>query len=258
MSERKLGEILRERRESLNLSIEEAAKATKLKKSTILALENGDYKELQEPVYIRGFLKIYASLLNLDYNKLSTILDEELRLAGKLEEEEKRGIRKLKPLFLLIIIIVIIIVFIFLIAFRQGPLGFIVRRETRNRVEISQQIEKPTKEELQPLEKLVSEEPKPKEEKVTIKETPAQVIPEKREVSVEIKGLDYSWLRVIVDGNKVFEGFLNNGDFYSWKGKEKIIVRTGNAGGISITVNGKDLGILGKKGEVLEREFLPE
>ncbi len=258
MSERKLGEILRERRESLNLSIEEAAKATKLKKSTILALENGDYKELQEPVYIRGFLKIYASLLNLDYNKLSTILDEELRLAGNLEEEEKRDIRKLKPLFLLIIIIVIIIVFIFLIAFRQGPLGFIVRRETRNRVEISQQIEKPTKEELQPLEKLVSEEPKPKEEKVTIKETPAQVIPEKREVSVEIKGLDYSWLRVIVDGNKVFEGFLNNGDFYSWKGKEKIIVRTGNAGGISITVNGKDLGILGKKGEVLEREFLPE
>lgn len=258
MSERKLGEILRERRESLNLSIEEAAKATKLKKSTILALENGDYKELQEPVYIRGFLKVYASLLNLDYNKLSPILDRELRLAGKLEEEEERNNRGLKPLLLIISIIVIIIVFVLIIVFRHGTLGFIVRRETHtNRVEISQQIEEPAKEETQPLEKMVSKELQSKEE-VTVKETPSQVIPEKKEISIEIKGLDYSWLRVIVDGNKVFEGFLNNGDFYSWKGKERIIVRTGNAGGISIKVNGKDLGILGKKGEVLEREFLPE
>lgn len=257
MSERRLGEILRERRESLNLSIEEAAKATKLKKSTILALENGDYKELHEIVYIRGFLKVYASVLNLDYNKLSPILERELRLAGKLEEE--RDNRKLKPLLLLISIIVIIIVLILVIVFRHVPLGFIVRRETHtNKVEISQQIEESAKEEPQPLEKLISEEPKPKEEKVTIKETPSEAIPEKREISIEIKGLDYSWLRVIVDGNKVFEGFLNNGDFYSWKGKEKIIIRTGNAGGISITVNRKDLGILGKKGEVLEREFLPE
>lgn len=256
MSEKRLGEILKERRESLNLSVEEVAKATKLKKSTILALENGNYKELQEPIYIRGFLKIYTSILDLDYNKLSPILDKELRSAGKLEEEEKEGNKRLGFLFLLTGILVTIIIFVFV--FYRGPLGFIIRRETQtNRVEVSQQNES-IEEEVKPLEKVILEEPPPKEERVAITETPSQRIPEKKEIFVEIKGLDYSWLRVIVDGNKVFEGFLNTGDLYSWKGKEKIVVRTGNAGGINITINGKNLGTLGKKGEVLEKEFFPE
>ncbi|MBC7319410.1 helix-turn-helix domain-containing protein [bacterium] len=258
MSERRLGEILRERRESLNLSIEEVAKVTKLKKSTILALENGNYKELQEPIYIRGFLKIYASVLDLDYNKLSPILDRELRLAGKLEEEEEKNNRRLKLFFLITGIVITIAVFVFILVFYRNPVSLIIRQETQSsKVEVPQQVKESTKE-VKPLEKLVLEESQPKEEKITVTETPSQVIQKEKEVSVEIKGLGYSWLRVIVDGNKVFEGFLNSGDFYSWKGKEKIVVRTGNAGGISITVNGKNLGILGRKGEVLEREFLPE
>lgn len=260
MSERRLGEILRERRESLNLSIEEVARVTKLKKSIILALENGNYKELQEPVYIRGFLKIYASLLNLDYNILSPILDRELRLAGKLEEEEEKDRKGRKFFYFLITgIVVVIAIFVFIFVFYRNPVNPTVKQETQpNRIETLEQIEEAVKEETKSPEKLTLEKPQPKEEKITVTETSPQVIPKEKEISVEIRGLDYSWLRVIVDGNKVFEGFLNSGDLYSWKGKEKIVIRTGNAGGISITVNGKSLGILGRKGEVLEREFLPE
>ncbi|MCX7795101.1 MAG: DUF4115 domain-containing protein [bacterium] len=257
MSERRLGEILRERRESLNLSIEEAAKLTKLKKSTILAFENGNYKELQEPVYIRGFLKIYASVLGLDYNTLSPILDKELRLAGKLEEDEKRNSKGVRFLFVLTGIVVTVIIFVFVLVFHRGLLGFIIRQEAQtNGMKISLQKES-NKEEVNPPERSVLEEFKSKEERVTITKPSSQVTSERKEISIEIKGLDYSWIRVIVDGSKVFEGFLKTGDFYSWKGKEKIIIRTGNAGGINIIVNGRNLGILGKKGEVLEKEFLP-
>lgn len=252
MSEKRLGDILREKRESLNLTIEEVAKITKLKKSIILALEKGDYKELQEPVYIRGFLKIYASILGLEYKELSSLLDKELKEAGKLEEEEERD-KKTKVLFLFSSLVAILaIIFIMVFILHWNPMNIIFKIERQA----------PKIESLQPRESGPSKEAPnitPRTETTEVK-TPEFIPPTKKEkeVSVTIKGLDYSWLRVIVDDKKEFEGFINGGDSYSWKGKEKIIVRTGNAGGISITVNGKELGILGKKGEVLEREFLPE
>ncbi|MGC8972243.1 MAG: helix-turn-helix domain-containing protein [bacterium] len=254
MNEIRLGDILRERRESLGLTIEEAAKITKLKKSVILALEKGDYKELQEPVYIRGFLKIYASILALDYKDLSPLLDKELRQAGKLEEEKRDKKIKISPLFYaLVVVSAIIFIIVIVFIFHWNPANIILKREGQV----------PKTESIQPRESKPPKEipnmpPKIETTKVKTSELISPTPTKEKEVSVEIRGLEYSWLRVIVDNKKEFEGFLNNGDFYSWKGKEKIIVRTGNAGGISITVNGRELGILGKKGEVLEREFLPE
>lgn len=253
MSERKLGDILRERRESLNLTLEEVAQITKLKKSVILALEKGDYKELQEPVYIRGFLKIYASMLGLEYRELSPLLDKELRQVGKLETEEEERDKKIKFFFLFSgLVVALVIIFITVSIFHWNPINIIFKIEKQA----------PKIESIQPRESGISKETPsipPKSETTEVK-IPEIIPPSKREreVSVTIKGLDYSWLRVIVDNKKEFEGFINTGDSYSWKGKEKIIVRTGNAGGVSIIVNGRELGILGRKGEVLEREFLPE
>lgn len=244
MNEKKLGDILRERRESLNLTIEEVAVITKLKKTTILALEKGNYKELQEPVYIRGFLKIYASTLGLDYKELSPLLDKELRAAGKDFEEEESPRKKSWLFFVGIAVIIVALVFYYI--FNWLPRGGTLKDKT--------EITKPATQPVQVKPEIESEKPKVKEKPVTRE----VVVPVKKEVSVEIKGLGYSWLRVIVDDKKVFEGFIDNGDSYSWKGEKKINIRVGNAGAVNVTVNNKDMGVLGKKGEVVEKEFLPE
>jgi cytoskeletal protein RodZ len=251
VSERRLGDILREKRESLNLTVEEVARITKLKKSTIVTLEKGDYKELQEAVYIRGFLKIYASLLGLDYRDLSPLLDRELKLAGKLEEEAEERRIQVPLLFTSIIAFILIVILIVVFVFHWNPKSIIFRTERQS----------PKIESVQPGKTELQKE-FPSVEKTTPESKTPEAIPPKvqkeKEVLVEIRGLDYSWLRVTVDDKKVFEGFLKSGESYSWKGKERITIRTGNAGGISIRVNGRDLGTLGKKGEVLEREFPAE
>jgi len=241
VNERKLGDILRERRESLNLSIKEVADITKLKKSTILALEEGNYKELPEPVYIRGFLKLYTSVLNLDYRNLSSLLEKELKLAGKIEGD---NIEEKHNLFWTILKVIIVVgVVISLIYFLS------LRRQSQSTKTLEQPpISRPTIEPIQKIPHLLSKD--------TDKEGSTEVA--KKEIILELNGVDYSWIRVIVDERKVFEGFINKDDHFVWKGKEKIKVRVGNAGGISIVLNGKDLGILGKRGQVLERDFLPE
>src|SRR4029077_1237663 len=64
-----------------------------------------------------------------------------------------------------------------------------------------------------------------------------------------------AWLQVEVDGQRSFEGVLKAGQSQTWKGKEQVFVWVGNAGGLSIVFNGKDLGPLGAVGEVVKKEF---
>ena len=63
-----------------------------------------------------------------------------------------------------------------------------------------------------------------------------------------------SWLRVTVDGSVSMEGTFPAGTTKTFHGKSAM-VRVGNAGGVEIYVNGKDVGKLGKSGDVVERAF---
>ncbi len=54
-----VGAILREAREKKKITIEDAARATKIKNDLIEALENDDYEKLPSPTYVKGFLKIF-------------------------------------------------------------------------------------------------------------------------------------------------------------------------------------------------------
>jgi cytoskeleton protein RodZ len=77
-------------------------------------------------------------------------------------------------------------------------------------------------------------------------------------VEVELRIVEYSWLRVIVDGEEVFAGSLEEGTTRTWRGRESIALRCGNAGGVEATVNGEPLGILGERGQVVDLEWLAE
>lgn len=63
------------------------------------------------------------------------------------------------------------------------------------------------------------------------------------------------WLEVKADGKVVYEGTLKKGDSQTWKGTDKVTVRVGDAGAVSFSVNGKDLGTAGKTGQVANKTF---
>ncbi len=63
-----------------------------------------------------------------------------------------------------------------------------------------------------------------------------------------------SWVRVVVDGNVAVEGVYPAGTLKTFHGKQAV-VRIGNAGGVDIVLNGRDLGKLGASGDVVERTF---
>jgi hypothetical protein len=61
-------------------------------------------------------------------------------------------------------------------------------------------------------------------------------------------------VRVTVDGTVAMEGTYPAGTKRAFRGKTAA-VRVGNAAGVALTVNGRDLGALGPAGAVVDRSF---
>lgn len=65
-----LGELLRQKRKELNVSLKEVENATSIRVTYLQALEDGEMQRLLSPVYAQGFFKQYASFLGLDGDSL--------------------------------------------------------------------------------------------------------------------------------------------------------------------------------------------
>lgn len=81
-----VGDQLRTAREAQKRDLRHVAEATKIRTDHLQALEAGDYSPFVAPVYIRGFVRTYATLLKLDVPKLMSALDEELAGTEKFRE----------------------------------------------------------------------------------------------------------------------------------------------------------------------------
>jgi cytoskeletal protein RodZ len=81
-----VAEQLRAAREAQNLNLHQVAELTKIKTDHIRALEEGNFERFTAPVYIRGFVRTYASVLKLDLLKISADLEAELRQTPRFRE----------------------------------------------------------------------------------------------------------------------------------------------------------------------------
>ncbi len=62
----KMGETLRTRRKEKNLSLKEVENATSIRMSYLESIEEGHLGKLISPIYAQGFIKKYATYLDLD------------------------------------------------------------------------------------------------------------------------------------------------------------------------------------------------
>src|ERR1044071_5997129 len=81
-----VAEQLRQAREAKNLTIHQVADVTKIRTDHIRALEEGNFNVFSAPVYIRGFVRTYATLLKLDVPQTMAALDAELGRTEKFSE----------------------------------------------------------------------------------------------------------------------------------------------------------------------------
>lgn len=77
--------LLKQRRKDLGISLDKIASQTKVRKTYLKAIENGQFAEIPFSIYTIGYLKNYAKLLHLNSDELVNQFKESLRNVHKTE-----------------------------------------------------------------------------------------------------------------------------------------------------------------------------
>ena len=84
---------MRKARTNMSISVEEAATSLGLTERSVKALESDDYEKLPSAVYIRGYIRRYCSLLNID----ETPVLKGFELLAEIDHQQTAELEK-KPL----------------------------------------------------------------------------------------------------------------------------------------------------------------
>src|ERR687893_2468633 len=248
-TEGKIGPVLERARKDRGLSLEEAERATKIRKRYLDGLERDDYSVLPDAVYARGFLKTYANFLGLDGDGLS----QELRTRKKPRRERRLSYAAPRGDFDRPIIspggvpgaekrqlsrstLVTVVVAVLIIAALVGALYFVglnVRPSAASDAPEAERIAAP----VEPADAAQGDG------------TPGGLT-----VGVEVEGTP-AWIRVRSDSETVFEEVAPPGFSRTFEAGRVVGIRTGDAGAVSVEVNGQDVGPLGEPGQVLEKDY---
>ena len=93
-----IGEALRRAREEKGISLEQAEEDTKIRCRYLEALEDEEYDIIPGAVYVKGFLRNYASYLGLNANEVMIQYKLKQRPArendGEISEEKIKAVAK--------------------------------------------------------------------------------------------------------------------------------------------------------------------
>src|SRR5437868_8839190 len=81
-----VAEQLHQGREAKHLTVEQVAEITKIRGDHLRALEEGNFDVFSAPVYIRGFVRTYSTVLKLDVPQVMAALEAELAQTQKFAE----------------------------------------------------------------------------------------------------------------------------------------------------------------------------
>lgn len=155
-----IGETLREAREQIGVSIEEASEDLKIRPSQLQEIENGDFKSFKDVFYLKNFIKEYSKYLGLDhvaimdefneflFDYTSKIPMDKIEEAIKTAEKDKKdeikspytntSKSKKAPMLLIIIFVIIGILVLFIIYFLAQQLN--AKNDTKDSISIKEVI----------------------------------------------------------------------------------------------------------------------
>jgi cytoskeletal protein RodZ len=228
----KIGSLIKERRESLGISIFDVSNILKINPTYIEAIEKGDIDRFPAEVYYKGFLKNYAKYLEVD---ISGMLQElKIKEESTIRTIEKKKTNK-KWHFGYIFVACVALFIIFSWA-RIEYIKMKSKSEFEKRQNTSFKTMTTAKE-------------------LALHEQKKQILGMKEKSSknlIIIKTKDDCWIEVKDGENKIFRGLLVSGEKREIDYKKGLRLKVGNAEAVEIEINGKKMDKLGSKGEVKE------
>jgi cytoskeletal protein RodZ len=264
-----IGEELRQRRELLSLNLEDVEHNTHVKAHYLEALEKGALADLPSTVQTRGMLSNYATFLDLDVDAMLLRYADALQARHREKNPQKTVRRSGQPILASLPPIRSFMAgdMIFGIGMAILLIGFSIWGINRVVMLQSQQEVQPTAPSISDV-LLASPDPasiEPTETLVLIESlagpTATIVIPTQNlnvNVQVNLVAVERTFMRVVADGEEVFNGRVVPGTAYPFEAEEQIEILVGSGAAIRIVYNGRDLGLLGSFGQVINNIYMAD
>jgi cytoskeleton protein RodZ len=269
------GDKLRREREMRGVTLDEIAESTKISRRHLESLEKEDFESLPGGVFNKGFVRAYARFLGI--NEDQAVADyvavaqeappAENQFPLDIHEEPNRELnprRSNLPLVLAVTALVGVLI------------GYSVWLRSR-KVEHSDSVSANTPAAPAPSAPSPRAVEHQEQKAAAPAPTPAPVQPVVAPVArksaedaqaarkkgaehtffIVIKAKEDAWISVIADGKTVAQGVLGQDKQKLVKAGKQIILKTGNAGGLEVSYNGRPLGPIGSESETRTLMFTP-
>lgn len=227
-----IGAFLYQIRTERDIALQLVESKTQIPLRLLKAIEKGDIQSLPEPIYIRGLIRQFADSLGLNGVELANSFPiDTSKKVSRFSLNLSLPSVQLRPVHLYFL-------YIFLVILSVRGISNILKQSVPT-IAISPQtppVAKPTT--------TATTKPKTAQPAATAKKTAV------KPVVVSVQFSDLSWVEIVADGKSIFQGNVPKGTQKTWSADKQIVIRTGNAGGVSVKFNDGKATTLGKLGQV--------
>jgi len=275
---------LKSEREKRNISLAQIAADTRISLRHLQSLEEGRFGDLPGGMYNRAFVRAYCESLKLDQKDIMRRYEDEMHPQAERSPRSKTHIPRknsslrISPIIIWCIMLLVsatglffsrnYIASIFSPYFSRTPapnVPFEPPKEPPAETPVS--AAQPTAQTAAPSDAsqesaLPTEVPAPVSGIQEGTAADSSVPDAGHSFRLEIVGTAKCWVSIDRDGSPALRKVIEPGEVQSFSAAERFLIIVGNAGGVSLKVNGKPLKPLGQSGEVrrisIDQQSLPE
>lgn len=254
-----VGKTLREARLRLGLTLEQVGAHTRISLKNLSAIEADDLSYISSPFFYRSFVRQFAAAVKLDYDSI----EEAVRQAASTMPEPLVPGQADAPMIHVSAIrpkrawnlrwLRSVVSFSVVLAACSGIYAMWQNSHANWHdllANIGAQVER-VRESVKPSAPLPrAEEPARTAETPTKPDGAATSQRVASAFHIQLAAIERSWLSIVADGKEVFSGTLDAAETKVLEGRESARIRTGNAGGLTFRFNGREIGVLGPRGQV--------
>lgn len=246
-----IGETLTTARQSAGMSIEQVAQVTRIRRTLVQAIEHDDFRPCGGDFYARGHIRNIAAAVGADAKPLldaydATHVHASAPSASEVFESEtgarpeRRGPNWSAAMAAALVLVVIYGV-------TQALTGHSDRAATEGLGGSSSPAG------TQTGTAVPSSAPASSGDPSAVAQAPRD------RVTVALRATDLSWVQATTaSGKELFQGLLQRGQTKTFSDPQRIRLVVGNAGAVTLRVNGTEVGTPGRRGQVARVQFTPQ
>ena len=243
-----IGQTLASAREKAGLTVEQVAAATRVRRTLVMDIERDDFASSGGDFYARGHIRTIAQKVGIDPGPLLAEFDAARpeaappRATDVFESETAARPERRGPNWSAAMAVAVAVVLVY----------GVVQVVTRDSPTPTEGISGPGSDAATTSAPATSSpSPTPTGDGGAVAQAP-------RKVTVVVRARDTSWVQATTaSGEELFQGLLED-ETRTFTDRQRIKLVIGNAGAVTLTVNGTSIGSPGRPGQVARVEFTPQ